>query len=155
MTDHTIGYIVGSISSTSINRRLAKALEKVAPEGVTLKEIPIKDLPFYSPDYDGNFPQVAVDFKNVDIVFGNEKPRALAMIDTGATRQEILAQLKGTYDEKPTAFGTTGTGGVVELTTSKSGSWTLMLSLPNGRACLIATGEDWEQWTQQLTGRDS
>ncbi len=55
MTDHTIGYIVGSISSTSINRRLAKALEKVAPEGVTLKEIPIKDLPFYSPDYDGNF----------------------------------------------------------------------------------------------------
>lgn len=35
---------------------------------------------------------VAVDFKNVDIVFGNEKPRALAMIDTGATRQEILAQ---------------------------------------------------------------
>lgn len=70
-------------------------------------------------------------------------------------RQEILAQLQGTYDEKPTAFGTTGTGGVVELTTSKSGSWTLMLSLPNGRACLIATGEDWEQWTQQLTGRDS
>jgi len=35
---------------------------------------------------------VAVDFKNVDIVFGTEKPRALAMIDTGATRQEILAQ---------------------------------------------------------------
>ena len=35
---------------------------------------------------------VAVDFKNVDIVFGEEKPRALAMIDTGATRQEILAQ---------------------------------------------------------------
>jgi glycine betaine/proline transport system ATP-binding protein len=35
---------------------------------------------------------VAVDFKNVDIIFGTEKPRALAMIDTGATRQEILAQ---------------------------------------------------------------
>ncbi len=35
---------------------------------------------------------VAVDFQNVDIVFGTEKPRALAMIDTGATRQEILAQ---------------------------------------------------------------
>lgn len=35
---------------------------------------------------------IAVDFRNVDIVFGTEKPRALAMIDTGATRQEILAQ---------------------------------------------------------------
>jgi hypothetical protein len=70
-------------------------------------------------------------------------------------RQEILAQLKGSFDEQPTAFGTTGDGGVVELTTSSNGSWTLMLSLPNGRACLIATGEDWEQWPQGLTGRDS
>ena len=51
MTERTIGYIVGSISSTSINRRLAKALERLAPEGTTLVEIPIKDLPFYSPDY--------------------------------------------------------------------------------------------------------
>ena len=59
----TIGYIVGSISSTSINRQLAKALAKLAPEGTKLVEIPIKDLPFYSPDFDADFPQVALDFK--------------------------------------------------------------------------------------------
>jgi chromate reductase len=59
----TIGYIVGSISSTSINRELAKALVKLAPEGVELVEIPIKDLPFYTPDVDGDFPQVALDYK--------------------------------------------------------------------------------------------
>ncbi len=70
-------------------------------------------------------------------------------------RTEIMAQLKGSFDEKPTAFGTTGEGAVVELMTSESGTWTLLLSLPNGRACLIATGEDWEQWPQQLSGRDS
>ena len=46
MSDRTIGYIVGSISSASINRHLAKALERLAPEGTTLVEIPIKDLPF-------------------------------------------------------------------------------------------------------------
>ncbi len=63
MTDRTIGYIVGSISSTSINRRLAKALERLAPEGTTLVEIPIKDRPFYTPDVDGDYPQVARDFK--------------------------------------------------------------------------------------------
>ncbi|HEX5857896.1 MAG TPA: NAD(P)H-dependent oxidoreductase, partial [Microbacterium sp.] len=63
MNDHTVGYIVGSISSTSINRRLAKALENLAPEGMTLVEIPIKDLPFYSPDADGDFPEVAREFK--------------------------------------------------------------------------------------------
>ena len=59
----TIGYIVGSISSTSINRTLAEALAKLAPEGVEFREIAIKDLPFYSPDLDGSFPQVALDFK--------------------------------------------------------------------------------------------
>ena len=64
---YTIGYIVGSISSTSINRRLAKALESVAPDGVTLVEIPIKDLPFYSTDYDNDFPQVARDFKQASV----------------------------------------------------------------------------------------
>lgn len=59
----TIGYIVGSVSSTSINRRLVKALEKLAPEGVELVEIPIRDLPIYSPDADADYPQVALDFK--------------------------------------------------------------------------------------------
>jgi glycine betaine/proline transport system ATP-binding protein len=32
----------------------------------------------------------AVEFRNVDIVFGTERAAALAMIDKGATRQEIL-----------------------------------------------------------------
>ena len=63
MSERTIGYIVGSISSTSLNRRLAKALERLAPEGTTLVEIPIKDLPFYSVDHDADYPQVARDFK--------------------------------------------------------------------------------------------
>ncbi|WP_232531868.1 NADPH-dependent FMN reductase [Microbacterium halophytorum] len=59
-----IGYIVGSISSTSLNRTLAEALAKLAPEGVEFEEIAIKDLPFYSADYDAEFPQVGTDFKN-------------------------------------------------------------------------------------------
>ena len=33
---------------------------------------------------------VAVDFRNVDIVFGKARAEALAMIDQGATRAEIL-----------------------------------------------------------------
>jgi glycine betaine/proline transport system ATP-binding protein len=34
----------------------------------------------------------AVDFKDVDIVFGEDKVRALAMIDEGASRADILSQ---------------------------------------------------------------
>lgn len=63
MTERTIGYIVGSISSTSINRRLANVLVRLAPEGVTLTEIPIKDLAFYSQDHDSDFPEAARVFK--------------------------------------------------------------------------------------------
>lgn len=59
-----IGYIVGSLSTTSINRRLAKALERLAPSAeVELIEIRIDELPFYSPDFDADYPQVARDFK--------------------------------------------------------------------------------------------
>ena len=59
----TIGYIDGSISSTSINRRFARALVNLAPEGTRMVEIPIAELPFYSVDYDGDFPKPARDFK--------------------------------------------------------------------------------------------
>ncbi|WP_029150287.1 NADPH-dependent FMN reductase [Microbacterium indicum] len=58
-----IGYIVGSIGSTSINRDLAEALVKLAPEGVEFTEIAIKDLPFFSTDLEVDLPQVVSDFK--------------------------------------------------------------------------------------------
>ena len=58
-----MGYIVGSLAKASINRKLAKALERLAPDELKLTEIPIKDLPLYSYDYDANFPEVAIKLK--------------------------------------------------------------------------------------------
>jgi len=63
MTTYKVGYFVGSLSSTSINRLLAKALVALAPPELVLSEIPIKDLPLYSADYDADFPPVARAFK--------------------------------------------------------------------------------------------
>jgi chromate reductase len=60
---YTVGYFVGSLSSTSINRRLATALQGVAPKDLDFVEIPIRDLPLYSPDFDAEFPTEAQDFK--------------------------------------------------------------------------------------------
>lgn len=42
---------------------LAKALARLAPPELELVEIPIKELPLYSPDYDDDFPPVAREFK--------------------------------------------------------------------------------------------
>jgi len=63
MTTYTVGYFVGSLSSTSINRLLARALTRLAPPGLKLVEIPIRDLPLYSQDYDSDYPPVARAFK--------------------------------------------------------------------------------------------
>lgn len=115
MTDRTIGYIVGSISSTSINRQLAKALERLAPEGTTLVEIPIKDLPFYSPDHDADYPQVAQDFKqaidDVDgvIIVTPEYSRSIPGVLKNALDWAARPYGQGSFDGKPTAIiGTSG-----------------------------------------------
>jgi len=56
MRTYRVGYFVGSLSSTSINRVLATALIKLAPEDLEFIEIPIGELPLYSPDYDADYP---------------------------------------------------------------------------------------------------
>ena len=63
MATHKVGYFVGSLSSTSINRKLAKALIRLAPQNLSFTEIPFRDLPLYSQDYDADFPPVARQFK--------------------------------------------------------------------------------------------
>ncbi|TQL47149.1 chromate reductase [Homoserinimonas aerilata] len=53
---YTVGYFVGSLAKASVNRRLAKALIRLAPDGLEFVEIPIRDLPLYSYDYDADYP---------------------------------------------------------------------------------------------------
>lgn len=53
---YRVGYFVGSLSSTSINRRLAHALVKLGADGVEFFEIGIDKLPLYSPDFDADYP---------------------------------------------------------------------------------------------------
>ena len=64
MATYQVGYFVGSLSSKSINRELSKALIRLAPEDMEFHEIPIGDLPLYSPDYDGNYPPEAIALKD-------------------------------------------------------------------------------------------
>jgi chromate reductase len=56
MTTFTVGYMVGSLAKGSINRKLARALTRLAPTELQLREIPIGELPLYSYDYDADYP---------------------------------------------------------------------------------------------------
>lgn len=60
----TIGYIVGSLSESSINRTLAKGLASLAPDGYVFTEIKTGELPLYNRDFEGNYPAPAVAFKD-------------------------------------------------------------------------------------------
>jgi chromate reductase len=63
MSTYKVGYFVGSLSSTSINRELARALAQLAPGDLEFSEIPIRDLPLYSPDFDADYPPEALALK--------------------------------------------------------------------------------------------
>ena len=64
MATYNIGYIVGSLSSTSINHTLSRALIKLAPICLSFTEIPIRSLPLYSQDHDENYPPEGITLKH-------------------------------------------------------------------------------------------
>ena len=72
MTTYKVGYLVGSLATGSLNRKLSTALVRMAPAELEMEEIPFRDLPLYSYDYDADFPPAARALKealaNVDAV---------------------------------------------------------------------------------------
>jgi chromate reductase len=63
MASHQVGIIIGSLAKGSINRKLAKALVKLASPGLDFREIPIRELPLYTYDYDADFPAPGKAYK--------------------------------------------------------------------------------------------
>ncbi len=58
-----VAVIVGSLRKASFNRKLAVALQGIAPEGLTLEIVEIGALPHYNQDDDANPPAATVAFK--------------------------------------------------------------------------------------------
>ena len=59
-------------------------------------------------------------------------------------RDRVLAHLATKYREVPVGVGITNRGGMLEvLTTADGGTWTIIVTLPNGISCMVASGEGW------------
>ena len=70
-------------------------------------------------------------------------PAALAQPVCGS-HQSISDSLKKSYTEAPVPMGLTASGGIIEVFASQEGTWTIVITQPNGTSCLIAVGLDWE-----------
>ena len=57
---------------------------------------------------------------------------------------DIEKRLQTGYQEVRTGVGLAGNGGLIELYTSEKGTFTIVLTRPNGMSCLMAVGENWE-----------
>lgn len=111
--------LVGSLSTQSINRRLALALQRLAPDGCEVVEIPIADLPLYNRDLDTNYPTVAKNFKDaiarcdgllyVTPEYNRSIPGALKNAIDWASRpwgENVLARPSATIGTSPGSLST-------------------------------------------------
>ncbi len=59
-------------------------------------------------------------------------------------RKAALEYLQRQYQERPRALGLAANARVVELLVAKTGSWTILVTRPDGISCVVASGEAWE-----------
>jgi chromate reductase len=63
MSNIKVAVLIGSLRRESINRKLANAVEKLAPPELTFDTIAIDALPSYNQDFDGDYPPACARLK--------------------------------------------------------------------------------------------
>ena len=61
-----------------------------------------------------------------------------------APRQQLVDGVARSHGERPVALGLAANGTMFEVLASAAGSWTAIVTRPQGRSCVVATGEAWE-----------
>ena len=74
-----------------------------------------------------------------------------------APREQVVAGLATGFDEVRRGAGLTaapdGRAQVVEIFTAASGSWTIVVTRPDGQTCLVASGQAWEDIAEELPAK--
>ena len=63
-------------------------------------------------------------------------------------REQLVKLLASQYKEDPVGMGLSQPGQVLEVFASSNGSWTMVMTMPDGKACMIAAGDNWEMVTK-------
>lgn len=69
-------------------------------------------------------------------------------------REAALAKLSKDYREKLVALGLTSDGDVLEVLVSPTGTWTILITTPQGFSCGMVSGKNWFE-IKQIKGEVS
>ncbi|GHD54033.1 hypothetical protein GCM10017083_31100 [Thalassobaculum fulvum] len=62
-----------------------------------------------------------------------------------AAREAVVSALATRFGETVSATGVDRNGNLLEVFSSAGGSWTIVLTIPGGPTCLLASGDGWWQ----------
>lgn len=120
MSTTTIAVFVGSLRAASINLRLARALEKLAPESIKFEFANLGDLPLYNQDLEDNLPAPVTAVKELIT-----RADGILFV-TPEHNRSIPAALKNAIDWGTRPWGQNSwlgkTGGIVGTSPSAAGT---------------------------------
>jgi len=71
---------------------------------------------------------------------------APAVAQTACGERGVIAdRLAQKFGESPTSIGLATNGSVIEVFASKDGTFTILVTSPDGKTCLVAAGEAWQR----------
>lgn len=72
---------------------------------------------------------------------------------TCGDRTKLLKALSEKYKESPRALGLSSSGkAIFEVFTSKTGTWTIVMTTTTGVTCIMAAGHSWEEAPTMAVG---
>jgi len=86
-------------------------------------------------------------FAVLGAMFALAAPPASAQSSCGP-REHLVKLLSDQYKEDPIGIGLAQPGQVLEVFASSNGTWSMVMTMPDGKACLIAAGDNWEMVTR-------
>jgi len=73
-----------------------------------------------------------------------------------APRKEVINQLSAKFGEEPVAIGVSDSGRLIEILAGQAGgTFTVILTTPQGLSCIVLTGESWQARVLDVAGPDA
>jgi hypothetical protein len=74
------------------------------------------------------------------LIFGNTEASAEPKC---YTRASLLGVMSKNFQEERVSIGMTSTGNMLEIYVSDKGTFTIVETSPNGKACVVVEGDNW------------